>query len=347
MTGQTISHYQIGEKLGEGGMGVVYKAEDLRLLRTVALKFLAVQSDSMAEEFRQRFLREAQAAAMIDHPNICAVYDLEEADGKTFIVMAYVEGRALNHLIRNHPLPLRDAVNVAMQVGEGLRAAHGKGVVHRDIKSANILMSRDGVAKITDFGLAFLADRSRITRPGSVMGTINYMSPEQAAGKPLDRRSDIWSLGVVVYEMVTGRLPFIAPRPQSVLVQIVREEPEPLNRKVPEELTRILGKLLAKAPEMRYQHVDDVIVDLRGVYAQLPEETAIEPFQWARAATVTVTGSAEDATITLRTAMESVEQPEAPPAPIPIPDKQTGLYKVLVGLALLGGLAVMLWLYLR
>ena len=207
MIGQTISHYRITEKLGEGGMGVVYKAEDTKLRRTVALKFL--RADVIEDpEHRERFLREAQAAAALDHPNICTVYEIDEVDGRTFISMAFLEGQAVKQKLKERPLKLTETLDIAGQTAQGLRAAHGKDIVHRDIKSANLMVSTEGHVRIMDFGLARLADRSQLTKTDARLGTPAYMSPEQVRGKDADQRSDIWSLGVVLHQMISGRLPF-------------------------------------------------------------------------------------------------------------------------------------------
>ena len=203
MTGQTISHYKILEKLGEGGMGVVYKATDTKLERTVALKFLA--SDRLEdEEHKARFRREARAAAALDHPNICTVYEIDEAQGQTFLAMPYLEGLTVRQKVKQRPLKLDEALDIAIQAGEGLRAAHAKGIVHRDIKSANLMVSPQGQVKVMDFGLAQAADQSLLTKTETLLGTPVYMSPEQAQRLPTDRRTDIWSLGIVIYEMLIG-----------------------------------------------------------------------------------------------------------------------------------------------
>jgi serine/threonine-protein kinase len=274
MTGQTLSHYRILEKLGEGGMGVVYKAEDTRLRRIVAIKCLR---DSLHgnDDFRARFIREAQAAGVLDHPNICHVYELDMQNGQLFLAMAFVDGFPLSRLRGPAQPTLFQSLRLVIQIGEGLRAAHGKGIVHRDIKAENILISREGDAKITDFGLALIHDRSRLTQPGTIQGTISHMSPEQALSKPTDRRTDIWSLGVVLYQLAEGRLPFRSIDGLSTIAQIVNSEFPPLHstrgpgRK---DLDRILRKALAKNPAERYQHIDDLVVDLRAVRDQLPPE---------------------------------------------------------------------------
>ena len=285
MVGKTISHYKILEKLGEGGMGVVYKAEDTRLDRTVALKFLSsylLESD----EARRRFVHEAKAAATLDHPSICTVYEIDERDEGIFLAMAYIDGPTLQKKIEQRPLKLEEAVYLAVQIGEGLEAAHERGVVHRDIKSANILLTSRGQAKITDFGLAILSDRTRLTQAGAIIGTPAYMSPEQARSEAADPRSDIWSLGVVLYEMVSGRLPFGGDAPPAVIFAILHQEPEPLTALrsgVPLELDRIVVKALAKNPEERYQHIADLLVDLRSVQRLLEARPQAPPAQAAAA----------------------------------------------------------------
>ena len=270
MTGRTLAHYKILEKLGEGAMGVVYKAEDQRLRRTIALKFLARASLDSAED-HERFVREAQAAASLDHPNICAVYGIEEVEGETFITMAYIEGLTLQRKLAESSLNLDKALTIAMGVGSGLQQAHENRIVHRDIKSANIMVTAEGEPKITDFGLAYLADRSKLTKSGTTLGTPLYMSPEQAMGQPTDRRSDIWSLGVLLYEMAAGRLPFQGDYEQVILYEIVNgrhQLPTAVRTGLPADLDRITGKALAKRPEDRYQHVDDMVVDLRRLRKQ-------------------------------------------------------------------------------
>jgi len=197
MVGSTISHYKITAKLGEGGMGVVYKAEDTKLERTVALKFLAAPLLNDAEA-KERFLREAKAAAALHYPNVCPVYEIDEVDGKTFLAMAFLKGETLEDRISKGPLPLKDALDIARQVAEGLQAAHAEGIFHRDIKPANILVSPEGRATIMDFGLARLTEASRLTKVDTAMGTVAYMSPEQAQGMEADHRSDLWALGCVL-----------------------------------------------------------------------------------------------------------------------------------------------------
>ncbi len=267
MTGQTISHYRIIEKIGEGGMGVVYKAEDTKLRRTVALKFLAPHAIGTDRQ-KQRFIHEAQAAAALDHPNICTVYEIDEDDGHTFIAMALIEGQSLEEAVAAGPLKLTDTTDIASQVAEGLAAAHEKGVVHRDIKPGNVMITPRGRAKIMDFGLAKFVEHTRLTRTGMTTGTVAYMSPEQACGQEVDHRTDIWALGVMLYEMVTGRQPFEGSADQAVVYSILSEEPVPmtaLRSRVPMDLERIAAKAMAKRPEERYQTMADMLVDLRAV----------------------------------------------------------------------------------
>ena len=271
--GATISHYKITEKLGEGGMGVVYKAEDTKLKRPVALKFLAGHLLGH-EEIKARFQREAEASAALNHPNVCHVYEISQAEGKTFIAMAFIEGGSLDKKIETGPLKLNEALDIAIQTAQGLRAAHEKNIVHRDIKPANLMVSGDGSkphVTIMDFGLARLADRSKLSRADGAMGTVSYMSPEQTAGTDVDHRTDIWSLGVALYEMVTGRQPF-GHYEQAVTHSITGEEPEPmtgLRTGVPMELEWIVNKCLAKDLDQRYQSTTELVVDLETLRTKL------------------------------------------------------------------------------
>jgi serine/threonine-protein kinase len=267
MIGKTISHYRILEKLGEGGMGVVYKAEDTRLDRTVALKFLTQQALGSEEE-RARFVHEAKAAAALSHSNICTVHEIDESEGHTFIAMESVEGQSLKSRIESGPLKLVEAVDIAIQVAEGLQEAHENEVVHRDIKPANIMITPRGQAKIMDFGLAKVAGTTLVTKDGTTLGTVAYMSPEQAGGRNADQRSDIWSLGAVFYEMVAGRRPFEGDYEPAVVYSILNRTHEPLTALrtgLPMELERIVNKALAKNPGERYQHVDEFLVDLKSL----------------------------------------------------------------------------------
>jgi len=277
LIGKTISHYRIIEKLGEGGMGVVYKAEDTKLKRPVALKFLPPDS-TRDPDAKERFVREAQAASALEHPNICNIHEIDETeDGQLFICMACYEGESLRDRIARGPLKLEEAVDIAAQVATGLAKAHENGIVHRDIKPANILITEDGRAQIVDFGLAKLAHEPRLTRVGSTTGTIGYMSPEQTRGEDVDHRSDIWSLGVMLYEMVTGQRPFRGGYDQAVAHSILSDEPEPmtcLRTGVPMELERIARKAVGKRPEERYQHVDDMLVDLKALGKAVDTDSA-------------------------------------------------------------------------
>ena len=264
MIGQTISRYKITEKLGEGGMGIVYKARDTSLDRPVALKFLAPHLIA-DEEICKRFEREAKAAAALNHPNVCTVYEIAEANGRTFIAMAFIEGDPLEKKIAAGPLKLKDAFDIAIQTAKGLQAAHGKKVVHRDIKPANLMIGDDGRVTIMDFGLALLSDRSKLTRTDATMGTVAYMSPEQTYGMDVDHRTDIWSLGIVIYEMATGQQPFKGHYEKAVMYSITNEEPEPmtsLRTGVPMELEWIADKCLAKQAAERYQSAAELLIDL-------------------------------------------------------------------------------------
>jgi len=286
MIGQTISHYKILEKLGEGGMGVVYKAHDTKLDRLVALKFLPAQL-AASEQDKQRFTHEAKAASALDHPNICNVHEIDETpDGQVFIVMAIYEGTPLNRKIEKGPLKIDEAVDVAIQAAEGLQAAHEKGIVHRDVKSSNIMVTDKGRAVIMDFGLAHSRGMSKLTKTGSTLGTVPYMSPEQARGEKVDHRTDIWSLGVVLYEMLTGQLPFRSEYQEAIVYSILNESPQPLTGMrsgIPMALEAIVNKCIEKNASDRYQHADELIVDLRRVRSQTSKEVVVpKPFLWAR-----------------------------------------------------------------
>ena len=243
------------------------------------MKFL--RSDVLEdEEHKERFLREAQAAAALDHPNICTVYEIDEAEGQTFLSMAFLEGQTVKEKFKERPLKLDEALDIAIQTAQGLQAAHEKGIVHRDIKSSNLMVTPQGQVKVMDFGLAQLAERSKLTKTTASLGTPSYMSPEQAQKSKTDRRTDIWSLGVVVYEMVTGRLPFEREREQAVLYSIVNEEPEVMTAQrvdVPVELDRIVSKAMAKSSDERYQHVDEMLVDFQSLRKALAAGTARTP----------------------------------------------------------------------
>jgi serine/threonine protein kinase len=266
MIDKIISHYQILEQLGGGGMGVVYRAEDIRLKRPVALKFLLPQLN-FDEEAKQRFMQEAQAASALDHPNICTIYEVDQAeDGQMFIAMAYCEGETLKNKISK--LAISAGVDFAIQMAQGLGQAHKHGIIHRDIKPANIMITNDGLVKILDFGLAKLAGGTGLTKAGTTMGTPLYMSPEQITGGQVDHRSDIWSLGVVLYEMFAGRLPFLSEYEHAVFYAIVNVEPAlvtTLNPAIPAPLERIIHRTLQKRLEDRYASMQGVLDDLKCV----------------------------------------------------------------------------------
>jgi serine/threonine-protein kinase len=277
------SKYRINEKLGEGGMGIVYKAEDTKLNRSVALKFLSPEL-TKNEEARGRFIQEAQAASALDHPNICTVHEINETeDDQVFIAMACYEGESLKEKTAKGPLEPEEVFNIAIQVAQGLAKAHKRGIVHRDVKPANVMITSDGIAKILDFGLAKLSGQVRLTRTGTTMGTVAYMSPEQAQGEEIDQRTDIWSLGVMIYEMLTGKLPFRGEHEQSVIYSILNKTPAPLRklrRDIPEDLEKVIQKALAKNPDDRYIKMDDLVNDLISVSKGFePRMIALRPLR--------------------------------------------------------------------
>ncbi len=264
--GRTISHYRIVRKLGGGGMGIVYKAEDVRLNRFVALKFLSPHL-TQSETAKRRFIREAQAASALDHPNVCAVHDIEETPyGQLFICMPYYEGETLDRRVARGAIPIGEAVNLVAKIASGLEHAHSQGIIHRDIKPANIMLTRDGGVRILDFGLAKLKGTTRITRTNAAtMGTCDYMSPEQILGAEVDGRSDIFSLGIVLYEMIAGCTPFHADLPEAVMYQIVNKAPRPLKELRPQvnpRLQRIVDRALDKNVTNRYRTASEMESDL-------------------------------------------------------------------------------------
>jgi serine/threonine protein kinase/Flp pilus assembly protein TadD len=268
MIGKTISHYEILEKLGEGGMGVVYKARDTRLDRPVAIKFLPPHL-SQKEEAKKRFVQEAKAASALDHPSICTIHEIDEIpEGQIFIVMAHYEGRTLEERLKEGGIDVEEACVIVAEIASGLAEAHARGIVHRDIKPSNILITESGRAKIIDFGLAKLAEQTQLTREGTTIGTVRYMSPEQARGDEVDHRTDIWSTGALLYEAITDRKPFRGDYDQAVIYSILNDEPpliRTLRPEVPAAVEKIVRKALAKDPQKRYQRIEDLAADLRSV----------------------------------------------------------------------------------
>jgi len=265
MINKTIAHYKILEKIGEGGMGVVYKAEDTKLIRMVALKFLPPELTRDAQA-KARFVQEAQAAAALDHPNICAVHEIGEAEGATYIVMPHIKGQSLKERIAAGPISVEEALAIASQVAEGLKEAHERGIIHRDIKPANIMLTEKGQAKIMDFGLAKLEAGVDLTRTMAVIGTAAYMSPEQARGEEVDHRTDIWSFGATLYEMLTRQKPFGHKHDQALLYSILNDTSETVSRirpEIPNYLDRLIQKALEKDRSRRYQNMAELLKDLK------------------------------------------------------------------------------------
>ena len=285
--GEVIAHYQIRCLLGEGGMGKVYRAEDTKLQRDVALKILPVQTNS--NENRARFLREARSAAALDHPNICAIHEVGEQNGISYIAMQHIEGETLDARVKRGELSYDEVLSISIQVADALSSAHARNIIHRDIKPANLILTKRGDVKVLDFGLSKVMiaatesgsetkTKPLLTLPGLILGTVPYMSPEQARGHEVDARSDIWSLGVVIYELITHRLPFDDQSNTDTLAAIVIRDPARLTRDnsaVPQELQRIVSKMLRKNPDERYQTAKDVLIDLQALRKQL--ETDANP----------------------------------------------------------------------
>ena len=278
MIGKIFSHYKILEKLGEGGMGVVYKAKDTKLKRYVAIKFLP-HHITASEEERERFKIEAQAAAALNHPNISTIHAIEEFEDEVFLVMEFIDGLELKEKIKKDEISLEEGLNIAFQIAEGLKAAHEKNIVHRDIKSANIMINKNCQVKIMDFGLAKIEENVQVTKMGMTVGTAAFMSPEQARGEEVDARTDIWSFGIVLYELLTGQLPFQGSYEQAVMYSILNEEPvslSSLRKDVPSDLEEIVNKCLQKDANNRYQDISSVLEEIKNLGKEPEQGPVIE-----------------------------------------------------------------------
>ena len=320
--GLQVGPYQVESLLGKGGMGHVYRALDTRLGRAVAIK-------ASHEPLNPRFEREARAISALNHPNICTLYDV----GPDYLVMELCEGETLAAALKRGALPLPLCLDIAVQVAEAMRAAHSKGIIHRDIKPDNIFLSVSGQVKIMDFGLALLLERSRLTVSGTILGTPSYMSPEQARSQPTDRRTDVWALGVVLFEMVAGQRPFIGRDVSTVLARILHDRPPALSRgkeRVPPFLQHVVEKMLAKNPGERYQHMDDLVVDLRGLRREMPD-SASQPPAMAASAVAGSTNPETEPTITLVQASERAG------------NQEINHVKAIAGAAALVALAALAW----
>jgi serine/threonine-protein kinase len=314
--GDLVGNYKILGLAGAGGMGVVYRALDVKLERTVALKFLPEHLVSSSED-RDRFLREARTASSLDHPNIGAIYGLEETSGRSFIVMAYYAGETLAHKMRHAPLPLSEAVDIAIQMGEGLAAAHAGTVVHRDIKPSNVILTQSGVAKIVDFGLARLTSTTGSTQSISTAGTIGYMSPEQTIGKFVDQRTDIWSLGIVLAEMLTGKNPFQRDTAAATIFAILNEPPRTFDNMpdaIPLDLLRVIYRALSKEPATRYQSCREMVADLKEVRSRLDPAATL-----AQTASRPSSRSSAQTASDLRAQIEQASRPVWGAAVVPAP----------------------------
>ena len=273
--GQTVTHYKITEKLGEGGMGIVYKAEDMKLGRSVAIKFLPSHLAS-SDDNKARFMREAKSAAALNHPNILGIYEIDEEDSALFLVMEYVDGETLKsylpRITKGTGLPVSQAIEWILQIANGLKTAHNLNIIHRDIKTENIMITKDGRMKIMDFGLAKLMQQGGITKTGTSLGTLSYMSPEQSHGLPADKRSDIWSLGVLFYEILTGELPFKSEHEAGLYYLIANESPAApnlLNKKIPHQIDAFVMRMIEKEPDKRFQSVDELLESLDSIKKEL------------------------------------------------------------------------------